>query len=406
VTAQCGDRKLGGLRRENEMQLSQCSVLTGSVTMIFSRRGVFAWLIVGFLALSAPAWSQSDVVRLFEEAQAQEKAGDYVAASGVYEQVLAADPGNLEALKRFGILEQTELKFGPSVKHFKRVLARDPKYPEVNFFLGVSYFGENNFAQAISSFEQELTTPEPHPRCRQYLALALLSAGRTDEAVTQFQRVVADNPKDADALYQLARFYKNASIQAIDKLKALDDDSFQLHALMGEVYADEERYAEATKEYQAALVKRPSAPGIHYAMGIAYWVQHQLETAKKEFLEALKENPGDALTNLYLGDIAVHEERFSEALDYLRIAQKGQPNMPQVHLLFGKCYKSLHQSEKAKSAFLAAITLDPSSAQPHYLLAQVYRDLHDAKASDDEYAEFEKLSNLGKDKDHQHGPQN
>jgi len=348
--------------------------------------------------MSAPsAGAQSDLKTLLEQARADEKAGDYTAAERVYEQAWALAPEDLETRKRLGILQQTELKFGDSIELFQQVIARDPQYPEVNFFLGVSYFGKNDFTSAIQSFERELTSPHPHPRCRYYLGLALQSSGRIDEATSQLSRAVAEDPKNADALYELARIYKNASLRAIERLRALDQDSFQLHALMGEVYADEEHYPEAIKEYQAALAKRPDAQGIHYAIGLAYWVQLQIDAAEKEFLDARKENPNDALTNLYLGDIAVHKRRFAEAIDYLRVAQKGQPGMSQLHVLLGKCYQGQNDLENAKAEFLAAIEADPASPQPHYLLAKVYRDLHNTQASVDEFTRSERLSNSEKD---------
>src|SRR6266567_546040 len=377
-----------------------------SLSLPNSLRAAIGCLITSVLPVAPAARTQSDVGTLLEQARAAEKTGDYQAAERVYRQALALAPGHLEALKRLGVLQQTELKFGESVESFKQVLAHDAHYPEVNFFLGVSYFGENEMSDALRWFELDLATPKPHPRCRYYLALALQAAGRTEESISQLNRAVADNPKDADALYQLARIYKNASLQSIESLKALDQDSFQLHALMGEVYADEERHAEAIKEYQAALAKRPDATGIHYAIGVAYWVQHQLDAAKKEFMDALKENPNDALTNLYLGDIAVHEERFTEAHEYLRVAGRGQPNMPQLHVLLGKCYRGENAPEKAKTEFLAAIQADPTAAQPHYLLAQVYRELRNPQASSKEFAEFERLSKLEKDKALGRGPQN
>jgi len=367
---------------------------------------VLICLISSVLLVAPAVTAQSDLGAFLEQARAAERTGDYLAAERVYLQALALAPGNLETLKRLGVLQQTELKFGESIESFKQVLAREAQYPEVNFFLGVSYFGENDFNQAIRSFELELGTPKPHRRCRYYLALALQAAGRIDETISQLNRTVAENPKDADALHQLARIYKNASLQAIERLKALDQDSFQLHALMGEVYADDERYAEAIKEYQAALAKRPDATGIHYAIGVAHWVQHELDAAKKEFLDALKENPNDALTNLYLGYIAVHDERFTEAHGYLSLAERRQPTMPQVHVLLGKCYRGENNPERAKIEFLAAIRADPTAAQPHYLLAQVYRELRDLQASSKEFAEFERLSHLEKDKALPHGPQN
>jgi tetratricopeptide (TPR) repeat protein len=365
---------------------------------LFAFRVACIFLILSPLLTATAADGQSDKETLLEQARKSEKNGDYKAAEQAYLQALAVSPGDPETLKRFGVLRQTELKFAESIQNFKQVLDHDPHYAEVNFFLGVSYFGQSDLVQAIRSFEQELATARPHPRCRYYLALALQSAGRVDEAIAQLDRAVEENPKNLDVLYQLARIHKNASLQAIEKLKAQDLDSFQLHALMGELHADEERYPEAIKEYQAALAKRPDATGIHYAIGVAYWAQHQLDAAKKEFIESLKESPSDALTNLYLGDIAVHEEHFAEALEYLLVAQKGQPEMAQVHLLLGKSYRGLHQPEKAKEEFLAAIRLDPTAAQPHYLLAQIYRELHDQQSSAGELAEFEKLSKLEKEK--------
>jgi tetratricopeptide (TPR) repeat protein len=358
----------------------------------------FALLLTAIMPAAASDRAEADLKALLEQARTDEKVADYAAAEHAYQQALALAPENLETLKRLGVLQQTELKFGPSIELFLQVLTRDPQYPETNFFLGVSYFGENDFSQAIQSLERELKTPHPHPRSRYYLGLALQFSGRLDEAISQLNRAVAENPKDADALYQLARIHKNASLQAIEKLKTLDPDSFQLHALMGEVYADEERYPEAVKEYQAALAKRPDTQGIHYAIGVAYWAQRQMESAKKEFIDARKENQNDALTNLYLGDIAVRERQFAEAFGYLRVAEKGQPGMSQVHVLLGKCYRGQNQPEKAKAEFLAAIDADPAAAQPHYLLAQVYRELHDSQASADQLAQFERLSKLEKTK--------
>src|SRR6266852_8310785 len=205
-------------------------------------------LFTAFGAITATsAWAaqtQSNVEMLLDQARSKEKTGDYAAAERIYKQALALAPESLETLKRLGILEQTELKFEDSIRLFNQVLAGDARYPGVNFFLGVSYFGRNEFSQSIDSFERELTIPNPHPRCRYYLALALQSSGRVEEAITQLNQSLAQNPKDADALYELARIYKNASLRSIELLKALDQDSFQLHALMGEVYADEERYPE------------------------------------------------------------------------------------------------------------------------------------------------------------------
>ena len=380
------------------------------------RRRRTAWrvattlLLATFLGSSAHTTTTmqtpASVDALLDKARGEENAGDYGAAENTYRQALAIAPENLEALKRMGVLEQTELKFDDSIRLFKKVLAGDPDYKGVNFFLGLSYFGKNEFLPSIECFERELKTTKPHPRTQYYLGLALQSTGRVNEAIAHLNQSVAQDPKDADALYELARLHKNASLQSIEALKALDPDSFQMHALMGEVYADQERYSDAIEEYQKAVAKRPDAPGMQFLIGVAYWAQRQMEPAEKAFKEAYKENPNDAMTNLYLGDIAVRHQRFFEALPFLTAAKQAHPDMPQLHVLLGQCYQSQKELQKAKAEFQAAITADPTAAQPHYLLARVYRELHDAQGSADELAQFEQLSKSEKEKTSPHAPQN
>jgi predicted Zn-dependent protease len=101
----------------------------------------------------------------------------------------------------------------------------------------------------------------------------------------------------------------------------------------------------------------------------------------------------------------VHEQRFGEACRYLRVAEKGQPSMAQVHLLLGECYRGLKDPENAKSELLAAIDADPAASQPHYLLAQVYSELHNPEGSAQELANFERLSKHEQEKaSHVPGP--
>ena len=367
---------------------------------------VLVWLACAWLPLPVRTFAQSGLPPLLEKARSAEKTGDFQAAERDYQQALQMEPGNIEVLKRLGVVEQTELKFSESVTHFKEALSRDPRYPETNFYLGVSYLGLNDFPMAIQSFKNELTSPKPHPRCLYYLGLAYESSNQIEQAISEFRRSVAENPKDADSLYRLARIYKSASLQAVDQLRTLDPDSFQLHLLLGELDADNEHYPDAIKEYQAALGKRPDATGIHFSIGVAYWVQHQIPPAKTEFLQAAKEDPNDPLTNLYLGDIAVRDREVSDALRYRALAPRGQAAPFRVHLLLGKCYRGQKETEMAKKEFSNAIQIDPNVPETHFLLAQVYQELKDSQGSQKEFAEFQRLSELDKEKTQQSAPQN
>jgi protein O-GlcNAc transferase len=340
----------------------------------------------------------ADVKSLLDQARVYEKASDYAGAERSYRQALALAPDDPEVLKRLGILCQTELKFQESIELFQRALSRSAQYPEVNFFLGASYLGSNQFQKATESFKAELSTPNPHPRCHYYYAIGLVSLGRPDDAIAQFNQSLARNPKDADALYQLARLHMNAALEIIQGLTDIDPDSFQLHALMGEIYASNKLYEDSLKEYRAALVKRPDAPGLHYALGVAYRNLKQIDEAEKEFLQALREDPNDFRVNLYLGEFAVGRGNCAGAMDYLRVASAAQPGAGRPHFLLGKCYRSLKDLEKAKSELLIALSAEPNDQQIHFQLAGVYKELGDTKASAQELKEVQRLSAAEKEK--------
>jgi tetratricopeptide (TPR) repeat protein len=361
---------------------------------VCSRLGIILFLAVWQPLIGLPA----DVKSLLEEARAYEKGENYGGAERSYRQALALAPDHPEVLKRLGILYQTELKFQESIEVFQRALSISAQYPEVNFFLGASYLGLNQFQKATENFQAELSTSNPHPRCHYYYAIALVPLGRPDDAIAQFNQSLIRNPKDADALYQLGRLHMNASLEVIQKLTDLDPDSFQLHALIGEVYANNHLYEDSLKEYRAALAKRPEAPGIHYALGVAYRNLKQIDEAEKEFVQALREDPNDLRVNLYLGEFAVGRGNYAVAIDHLRVASTAQPGAARPHFLLGKCYHGLKQLDKARSELLVAISADPNDPETRFLLAKVYREQGDAKSSAREMEEFQKLSLAEKQK--------
>lgn len=350
------------------------------------------------VGLKAFPISADDVKSLLDQARTYEKAEDYQSAERVYRQALALAPDDPEVLKRFGVLYQTELKFTDSIELFQRALRASHQYPGANFFTGVSFLGLNEFAKAAGSFQAELSIPQPHPRTHYYYAIALQALGRSDDAVAQFNQSLLGDPKDLDALYQLARIHMNASLDDIQKLTDLDPDCFQLHALMGEVYSNNQRYEDALKEFRAAMAKRPDAPGIHYELGAALRNLKRIDEAEKEFLLARREDPNDIRVNLYLGEFAVGRRDYAGAVDYLQVATAAQPAMARPHLLLGQCYDALRSLDKAKTELLAAAKDDPADPQPHYLLAKVYRELGDADATSQEMNTFQTLSMTAKEK--------
>lgn len=344
-----------------------------------------------FLPAVAIAAPQSPLAPIVKQAGTYEGQGNYSAAEQDYVKALRLAPDNPEILKRLGVLYVKEKKFQTSVETFKRILDSHPDYPEANFYMGFSYYALNDFTHAIENFQHELSTAHPYPRCRYYLALAYASEGQTGKATAQLNELLANHPKDADALYQLAKLYMNSAFETVNKLKSLDPDSFQMHALMAEIYSNEQNYPWAIKEYQAALRKRPDATGLHFSLGVAYWASKHYVPARTELLKALKESPDNPVTNFYLGAIAVQQGLYPESVPYLEKAEKQMPRMMPVHMLLGQSYAELNELGKAESQLQLATQLEPEAPRPHYLLGQVYMKLHKTQEGEREMASYGKL---------------
>jgi tetratricopeptide (TPR) repeat protein len=340
--------------------------------------------------------SQQGTPELFKQGQLDEDAGNFAAAENDYRKVLASDPDNPEALKRLGVVEQTELKFRDSIEHFQQVLRVHPQYSQVNFFLGLSYYGLRDWDNAMASFREELKTSDPHPATQYYLALALEAEGRNDEAIDELNQVAVKNPNKADVFYELARLHMIASFRAVEQLRKIDPDSFQNHAFLGQLYGEEGRYEAAVAEYQAALQKQPDAQGIHYPLGVAYRMLHQYDAAEREFVAALLESPDDPGTNVSLGELAVREKQFDKGLPYLKKAASGQPKDVETHLLLGRCYLGLKDFQQALDELELAAHLDPTEARSHFFLAEVYQKLNRPADRQRELDLFNKLSGAQK----------
>jgi len=334
----------------------------------------------------------------FSHARELEKSEDYAGAERVYREAAKDYPNQPEVLKRLGIVYQTELKLQESIDVFQRVLHGAPQYPEVNFYVGLSYFGLNQFDKAIDSFNKEVEANPNYRRARYYEAQAYRSLNRNADALQQYEILLKEDPGDARVLYQLIRFHKAATLKAINQLGSLDPDSEFMLVLKAEGYADQEKYAEAIRDYQKLLNKNPSFPGVHFALGEIYWKKVDYPRAEKELRLALVEDPNHPLANYYLGDILLKSQKPNEAVPLLEIAVAASPQLPGAYFELGKCYLAQGKLQEALKVLLKAVELDANDKATHYQLAQLYAHLKQPDKSEYHMEIFRKLYEQERDK--------
>ena len=385
---------------ETEIEIVSCSVLSLAVFRLKSQLTELRLWIASFcLFLLSPCPASilaqttgPNLEEYFRRAKDLELREDYSGAEKIYLEAATTYPQQPEVLKRLGLVYQTELKFAESIDTFQRVLKVAPLYPEVNFFLGLSFFGLNQFEKAIEGFNKELEINPKYRRANYYLALVYRSLNRIGDALRQYEILLQQDSTDKEALYQVVRLLKSATVTAIKQLGDLDPDSDFVLMLKAEGYADEEKYGEAIEKYQELLARNPNFPGLHFAIGQAYYKNIDYPNAEKELRLALKEDPNLPIANYYVADMLVKAHKIEEAIPLLEIVLAANPQFMMAYFQLGKSYAAQGKLTEALKPLLKAVELEPKDKMVHYQLAQLYARLKEPDKQRYHLELFQKLN--------------
>lgn len=97
----------------------------------------------------------------------------------------------------------------------------------------------------------------------------------------------------------------------------------------------------------------------HHWLGYLLLSQDEADMGESHFLESLQLNPKDAASRFNLGRAYLKQEKYSQALDYLQLAELEVPDLWLIHIYKGRAKVALGNLEEAKTAFKTAISLSP-----------------------------------------------
>lgn len=125
------------------------------------------------------------------------------------ERAVAADPGNTEALNALGIARARAGRPSDALAAFERILAIDPRNVHAYENIGTVHLGGDP-AAAAAAFARALELSPVSSRAQAGLGVVALQQGRRDEAIARWRRAVELDPRNYDALFNLATGLLNA----------------------------------------------------------------------------------------------------------------------------------------------------------------------------------------------------
>jgi tetratricopeptide (TPR) repeat protein len=228
-------------------------------------------------------------------AELEEKDGKFVEAANEYETAAHMDPSesNLFDWGSELLLHRT---LGPAVEVFQKASERYPASQRMVVGLGMALYARGNYDDAVKSLLRAADLNPSEPNCYIFLSKAYDSSpSQADEVTQRFHRFADLQPNNARALYYYAMSLwkgKRAQHPGLDlkqieslltKSLALDPKLAEAHLQLGNLYSDQNKYAEAIPEYKRALELNSDLADAYYRLGQAYVRTGEKDRAQEQF---------------------------------------------------------------------------------------------------------------------------
>jgi tetratricopeptide (TPR) repeat protein len=123
--------------------------------------------------------------------------------------------------------------------------------------------------------------------------------------------------------------------------------------------------------------------GAYYDLGVFAYEEGDYEIAEGHFKKALGFNPDDPFFNHFLGKTYLKTGRYQEAMHYLNIAWKVDPDISELKSDLAFLNLKMSNYSKAADLFMQIVTEDPSNVLAHYHAGMsLYRQKHYGRALD------------------------
>jgi tetratricopeptide (TPR) repeat protein len=291
-------------------QLSLPQALQWAVSAYQSGNLAEAERLCGLILAAAPG--QVDAVNVLGAIALARR--DPAAALEHFTRATQLQPRFAEAHSNRGVAFQALKRWDEALASFRRVLEIDPRHADALFNQAIVLGEMQRWPQALESYERLLRVRPDHALAWNNRGNVLLQLKRADEAMSSYERALAIRPDYPDAAFNRASaLYKagrrDEALAGYERVIGLRADHAESHRNRAAILHELGRFDEALAGYDAALRLRPdygealsNRAGVLQELGRWNEAQAAFEqalAASPDFLDA-RWNQG--LLHLLLGD--------------------------------------------------------------------------------------------------------
>ena len=192
--------------------------------------------------------------------------------------------------------------------------AKPKTFAQIEYMLGKAYFYKNSMSsyyyyadltvQYLLRAQKDGYYADDIP---EFLGLSYASLGMTMDSIAAFTKALLVRESDLLLLSIAEQYYKaGQGMAAAQYLYRISQDCkdekivLKSHVLLGIIYTDQEKYADAEREFKTILEKNENSADAYYGIGVIYEKQGDVIKARSEWRKAirLQANHAEALKKL------------------------------------------------------------------------------------------------------------
>lgn len=332
------------------------------------------------------------------------RAGRLQEAEAGFSAIVKADPSFAEAYLNLGLVLEDQGKNAQAAENFHKAIGLKPRLRGANLFLGIAEYRLNHVPEAVGALEKETQSYANDANAWMWLGIAQLANDQPEKAAKDLDKAAELDPKNVDILYHRGRAHLLVSKGSYEQMFKLDPDSWRVHQVLAQAYAESERHEQAVAEFEVAIKKASNQPGLHEELGTEYLRMGKTEAAEAEFRLELHVDP-DSATALYrLGTVQVESGDPVGGKNSIETALKKSPRLKNAQYYLGRAQMQLRNDEAAIAAFKQAITAESDAdiiQQAWYQLGVVYRRSGRMEEAKQALAMFQKLKDASNEHEQQ-----
>ena len=340
-----------------------------------SRFPLTSFCVIAVLALAGTATGQTYDLGSGKQTDQQSGGNDFSWGAGieVARQARAAD----EALKKND--------FAAAVAHAQQAVNAAPQDAELLFLLGYAARLNSQYALSVDAYNRGLKRKPNSVRGLAGLAQTYARMGRDQEAQQLLQKVIAENPKDANSLQLAGELMLSTDPKAaLSLLQRADTIQPSAHGdlLVAHAYQRLGQPNEATRYINQARSRGPHDPDVLRAVAEQYRDEGKYDEAIAS-LQAIPSKNADVQAEIaYTYELAGDPQQAAEI--YARVAKAARGNIG-YQLSAAQAAINAGKPEQATVFLDAARAIDPNNYRLHAILAALAQSEDRLPEAEQEY---------------------